>query len=177
MNVPLGIGSRSVRLRSGAALADSGCEAAGSGGLGRRVRPLRTHADVEIVGYRSISTSCMRVTCIPMLSCGSARTSTGAGIAYFLKTMLFQLRLKLRRTCLKRHVCMHHACMTAGSIAILRSRRRHASETVERAARDRGPSGRLACRACESGAAPRGSRREPMPSGTFIRSATSRSPW
>ena len=84
MNVPLGIGSRSVRLRSGAALADSGCEAAGSGGLGRRVRPLRTHADVEIVGYRSISTSCMRVTCTPMLSCGSARTSTGAGIAYFL---------------------------------------------------------------------------------------------
>ena len=64
MKVPLGIGSRSVRLRSGAALADSGCEAAGSGGLGRRVRPLRTHADVEIVGYRSIWTSCMRVTCI-----------------------------------------------------------------------------------------------------------------
>ena len=67
MKVPLGIGSRSVRpcgLRSGAALADSACEAAVSGGLGRRVRPLRTHADVEIVGYRSISTSCMRVTCI-----------------------------------------------------------------------------------------------------------------
>ena len=30
--------------------------------------------------------------------------------------------------------------MTAGSIAILRSRRRHASETVESVARDRGPS-------------------------------------
>ena len=38
------------------------------------------------------------------------------------------------------------------------------------------PERRLACRACESGAAPRGSRRDPMPSGTFIRSATSRSP-
>jgi hypothetical protein len=45
--------------------------------------------------------------------------------------MRFQLRLKLRRTFLKRQVCMHHACKTAGSIAILRSRRRHASETVE----------------------------------------------
>ena len=40
----------------------------------------------------------------------------------------------------KRQVCMHHACMTAGSIAILRSRRRHASETVESVARDCGPS-------------------------------------
>ena len=54
--------------------------------------------------------------------------------------MLFQLRLKLRRTCLKRQVCMHHACITAGSVTILRSRRRHRSETAERAARDRGPS-------------------------------------
>ena len=54
--------------------------------------------------------------------------------------MLFLPRLKLRGTCLKRQVCMHHACMTAGSIAILRSRRRHASETVESVARDRGPS-------------------------------------
>ena len=90
MKVPLGIGSRSVRpcgLRSGAALADSACEAAVSGGLGRRVRPLRTHADVEIVGYRSISTSCMRVTCILAFLGRSARTSTGAGIAYFLKSV------------------------------------------------------------------------------------------
>ena len=55
--------------------------------------------------------------------------------------MRFQLRLKLRRTCLKRQVCMHHTCMTAGSIAILRSRRRHRSETAERTAGDRGPSG------------------------------------
>ena len=55
--------------------------------------------------------------------------------------MLFQLRLKLSRTFLKRQVCMHHASMTAGSIAILRSRRRYASETAERAAQDRGPSG------------------------------------
>ena len=63
MKVPLGIGSRSVRLRSGAALADSGCEAAGSGGLGRRVRPFRTHADVEIVGYRSISNAMHACSC------------------------------------------------------------------------------------------------------------------
>jgi hypothetical protein len=54
--------------------------------------------------------------------------------------MLTGVRLKFARTCLKRQVCMHHACMTAGSIAILRSRRRHASETVESVARDRGPS-------------------------------------
>ena len=34
MKVPLGIGSRSVRLRSGAALADSACEAAGPPAIG-----------------------------------------------------------------------------------------------------------------------------------------------
>ena len=56
------------------------------------------------------------------------------------KSMLTGPRLKFARTCLKRQVCMHHACMTAGSIAILRSRRRHASETVECVARGRGPS-------------------------------------
>ena len=54
--------------------------------------------------------------------------------------------MKLRRTCLKRQVCVKHACMTAGSIAILRSRRRHRSETVERVARGRIPSGRAATR-------------------------------
>ena len=54
--------------------------------------------------------------------------------------MLFGVRLKLRQNCLKRQVCMHHACMTSKSIAILRSRRPHASETAVRAARDRGPS-------------------------------------
>ena len=57
------------------------------------------------------------------------------------KSKQFGVRLKLRGTFLKRQVCMHHACMTAGSIAILRSRRPHASETVERVARGRGPSG------------------------------------
>ena len=49
--------------------------------------------------------------------------------------------MKFARTCLKRQVCIYHACMTAGSIAILRSRRRHRSETAVRAAGDRGPSG------------------------------------
>ena len=56
------------------------------------------------------------------------------------KSMLTGPRLKFARTCLKRQVCMHHACMTTGSIAILRSRRRHRPETVERVARGRGPS-------------------------------------
>ena len=69
-----------------------------------------------------------------------------------LKSMPFGVRLKLRRNCLKWQVCVHHACMTTGSVAILRSRRRHASERVERAARVRGPSARLACRAGESAA-------------------------
>ena len=49
-------------------------------------------------------------------------------------------------TCLFRQFCLsfnrrwNSMLLTAGSIAILRSRRRHASETVECVARDRGPS-------------------------------------
>ena len=56
--------------------------------------------------------------------------------------MQFQLRLKFARTCLKRQVCMKHACMMSKSIDILRSRHPHAFEVVSRAARDR-PSPRL----------------------------------
>ena len=60
--------------------------------------------------------------------------------ARFLKSMPFGARLKLRQNCLKRQVCRLHACMTAGSVSIPRSRRRHGSETGERAARNRGSS-------------------------------------